>query len=37
MEDAIIATEDARFYDHFGVDVLRLGKAVLANITQWFW
>jgi len=36
MEDAIIATEDARFYDHFGVDVLRLGKAVLANITNGF-
>lgn len=36
MEDAIIATEDARFYDHFGVDVLRLGKAVLANLTNGF-
>ncbi|MEK3994763.1 PBP1A family penicillin-binding protein [Psychrobacillus sp. FSL K6-2365] len=36
MEDAIIATEDARFYDHFGVDVLRLGKAVLANVTNGF-
>lgn len=36
MEDAIIATEDARFYDHFGVDVLRLGKAVVANITNGF-
>lgn len=31
MIDAIIATEDARFFDHFGVDLWRLGGAVLAN------
>ena len=36
MHDAIIATEDSRFYEHFGVDFLRLGKAVLANITNGF-
>ncbi|WP_246096948.1 transglycosylase domain-containing protein, partial [Psychrobacillus soli] len=36
MHDAIIATEDSRFYEHFGVDFLRLGKAVLANITHGF-
>lgn len=36
MEDAILATEDARFYDHMGVDFLRLGKAVLANFTSGF-
>ncbi|WP_161993051.1 penicillin-binding protein 1A [Sediminibacillus terrae] len=36
VEDAIIATEDARFYDHFGVDPLRLGGAVIANVTEGF-
>ncbi|WP_391121830.1 PBP1A family penicillin-binding protein [Psychrobacillus sp. L3] len=36
MEDAIIATEDSRFYQHMGVDFLRLGKAVLANVTGGF-
>ncbi len=36
MEDAILATEDVRFYDHMGVDFLRLSKAVLANVTQGF-
>jgi len=36
MEDAILATEDVRFYDHMGVDFLRLGKAVLANISSGF-
>lgn len=36
MEDAILATEDVRFYDHMGVDVLRLGKAVLANLKDGF-
>lgn len=36
MIDAILATEDSRFFDHFGIDVLRLGKAVLANVTGGF-
>jgi len=36
MEDAILSTEDARFYEHGGVDFLRLGKAVLANFTSGF-
>lgn len=36
MENAILATEDVRFYDHMGVDVLRLGKAVLANLKDGF-
>ncbi|MFC4354605.1 PBP1A family penicillin-binding protein [Chryseomicrobium palamuruense] len=36
MEDAILATEDVRFYDHMGMDFLRLGSAVLANVTQGF-
>lgn len=36
MIDAIIATEDARFFEHFGVDLWRLGGAVLANFRDGF-
>ncbi|MBM7584311.1 penicillin-binding protein 1A [Bacillus pakistanensis] len=36
MEDAILATEDNRFYKHNGIDLIRLGGAVVANITQGF-
>lgn len=36
MEDAILATEDVRFYDHMGIDLFRLGGAVIANFTQGF-
>ena len=36
MRDAIIATEDSRFYQHNGIDFLRLGKAVIANVTGGF-
>ncbi|WP_017381871.1 penicillin-binding protein 1A [Paenisporosarcina sp. TG-14] len=36
MEDAILATEDVRFYKHNGIDFYRLGGAVLANITSGF-
>lgn len=36
MVDAIIATEDARFFDHFGIDIWRLGGAVIANIRDGF-
>lgn len=36
MEDAIIATEDVRFYKHNGIDLIRLGGAVIANITDGF-
>lgn len=34
--DAVLATEDVRFFDHFGIDVRRIGGAVLANITDGF-
>lgn len=34
--DAVLATEDSRFYSHHGVDVLRLGSAVIANFTDGF-
>jgi len=30
--DAVIAIEDKKFYNHFGFDVLRIGKAMLTNI-----
>ncbi|MFL0504451.1 PBP1A family penicillin-binding protein [Ureibacillus sp. 179-F W5.1 NHS] len=36
MIDAILATEDSRFFDHFGLDIWRLGSAVIANVTQGF-
>lgn len=36
MVDAILATEDVRFFDHFGIDVWRLGGAVVANVTKGF-
>ncbi len=30
--DAFLGTEDARFYDHFGIDVIRVGGALFADI-----
>ncbi|WP_298828000.1 penicillin-binding protein 1A [uncultured Planococcus sp.] len=36
IENAILATEDNRFYEHSGIDVIRLGGAVIANITGGF-
>ncbi len=30
--DAVIAVEDSRFYQHRGIDFIRLGKAILVNI-----
>ncbi|WP_077596463.1 transglycosylase domain-containing protein [Oceanobacillus kimchii] len=34
--DAVTATEDARFFDHAGVDPRRVGGAILANVTDGF-
>ena len=34
--NAVLATEDSRFYEHHGVDVLRLASAVVANFTDGF-
>lgn len=34
--DAVIATEDARFFSHVGIDPKRIGGAILANITDGF-
>lgn len=33
LEEAIIATEDSRFYEHHGVDLLRTLKAIFVNLT----
>lgn len=36
LEQAILATEDVRFYKHHGMDFYRLGGAVLANFRRGF-
>jgi len=36
MEQAILATEDVRFYKHHGMDFYRLGGAVVANFRRGF-
>ena len=36
MTDAVLAIEDNRFYEHGGMDFIRLGGAVLSNITDGF-
>ncbi|KGP73041.1 PBP1A family penicillin-binding protein [Pontibacillus yanchengensis] len=36
LEDAVIATEDARFREHIGIDFRRILAAVYANITEGF-
>ncbi|MBM7647956.1 penicillin-binding protein 1A [Bacillus ectoiniformans] len=36
VRDAIIATEDSRFFEHHGVDVIRIGGAVVKNVTDGF-
>jgi membrane peptidoglycan carboxypeptidase len=34
LKHAIIAIEDQRFYDHSGVDIVRVGGAALANLRE---
>lgn len=36
VENAVIATEDVRFYQHNGLDPIRLVGAVIANFTEGF-
>lgn len=36
MKNAILATEDARFFKHNGIDLIRLGGAVIGNVTNGF-
>ncbi|MHB9096224.1 MAG: PBP1A family penicillin-binding protein [Syntrophales bacterium] len=32
LQNAVIGSEDARFYSHIGIDVLAIGRALLANL-----
>ena len=32
LAQAVLATEDRRFYSHFGIDIIGLGRAMAANI-----
>jgi len=34
IKDAIVAIEDQRFYQHKGIDFIRLGGAIIANLTK---
>ena len=34
MKNAILAVEDARFYDHIGIDPIRIAGAALKNLTS---
>ncbi|TLS35876.1 PBP1A family penicillin-binding protein [Pseudalkalibacillus caeni] len=36
VQNAFISTEDVRFREHFGIDVRRIGGAVLANFKEGF-
>ncbi len=36
MENAVLAIEDVRFYKHHGIDIIRVGGAIVANITGGF-
>jgi penicillin-binding protein 1A len=36
VKDAFIATEDVRFYKHHGIDLYRIGGAVVANFKEGF-
>jgi len=35
--DALIATEDTRFFEHHGIDIIRLGGAMLQNVLTLSW
>ncbi|MFS0656564.1 PBP1A family penicillin-binding protein [Bacillus sp. 179-C3.3 HS] len=36
LKEAFIATEDARFYKHHGIDPIRIGGALVANVEDGF-
>ncbi|MBQ9658224.1 MAG: transglycosylase domain-containing protein [Clostridia bacterium] len=33
-KDAVVATEDRRFYDHTGIDIISLGRAIFTDIRK---
>ncbi|MDP2853778.1 MAG: PBP1A family penicillin-binding protein [Smithellaceae bacterium] len=34
LQNAVIASEDAHFYSHFGIDILAIGRAFFANLKE---
>jgi penicillin-binding protein 1B len=34
LQNAVIAAEDARFYSHFGIDLVGIGRAILTDIRE---
>jgi len=34
LQEAVIAIEDRRFYDHYGIDLRRLVKVIIVNLTS---
>jgi penicillin-binding protein 1A len=34
VQQAVIATEDRKFYDHWGINLLTIGRAFLVNVTS---
>ena len=34
LQNAVIASEDARFYSHIGIDVLAIGRALFTNLKE---
>lgn len=32
---ALLAAEDSRFYNHFGIDIEGIGRAIITNIKKW--
>ncbi|MGV3487641.1 MAG: PBP1A family penicillin-binding protein [Tuberibacillus sp.] len=36
MKDAVVSVEDTRFYQHHGIDPIRIGGSVVANIKEGF-
>jgi penicillin-binding protein 1B len=37
LQDAVLAAEDARFHSHFGIDVVGVARAALANLRHFRW
>jgi penicillin-binding protein 1B len=34
LQNAVIASEDARFYSHFGIDIVAIGRSLFANFKE---